>query len=155
MEVQTRDFGTVVLEELKTIKFVEPIFGFEEYDEFVLLSESEFGEGILWLQSLEEPDLCFIITDPRLTYPDYHPELTPGVKEKLSSKGIKDPVFWTIAVLREEFANSTINLKSPVLIDSETRYAAQVILEEDYPIRAPLMPQEGGAQDAGLDKEKR
>jgi flagellar assembly factor FliW len=58
-------------------------------------------------------------------------------------------------VLREEFANSTINLKSPVLIDSETRYAAQVILEEDYPIRAPLMPQEGGAQDAGLDKEKR
>ena len=100
IEVQTRDFGTVVLEELKTIKFVEPIFGFEEYDEFVLLSESEFGEGILWLQSLEEPDLCFIITDPRLTYPDYHPELTPGVKEKLSSKGIKDPVFWTIAVLR-------------------------------------------------------
>ena len=40
MEVQTRDFGTVVLEELKTIKFVEPIFGFEEYDEFVLLSKA-------------------------------------------------------------------------------------------------------------------
>ena len=119
MEIQTRDFGTVVIEQSKTISFVEPIFGFEDYLEYVLITEKEFGEGIIWMQSLIEPDLCFILIDPQLTYPDYSPELPAGIKEQLSAKGINNPDFWTIAVLREDFTNSTINLKSPILIDAK------------------------------------
>ena len=110
----------------------------------MLLSDTNIGESFLWLQSVQEPDLCFILVDPRLTYPEYAPSLPDDAKHELSRKGLSNPAFWVIAVIPQEFSNSTINLKSPVLIDMDSRRAAQVILDEDYPIRAPLIPQEKG-----------
>ncbi|MEG1874743.1 MAG: flagellar assembly protein FliW, partial [Angelakisella sp.] len=32
-----------------------------------------------------------------------------------------------------------VNLKSPIIINTVRRCAAQVMLEEDYPVRAPLV----------------
>ncbi|MGI6578165.1 MAG: flagellar assembly protein FliW [Eubacteriales bacterium] len=144
MEIKTRDFGQVTVNDEATIHFVNPIFGFDEYTEYVLLSDSNIGEGVLWLQSIQEPDLCFILVDPRLSYPEYTPGLSEEVRQGLSKKGINNPVFWAIAVIAQEFDKSTMNLKSPVIIDPDSRNAAQVILDEDYPIRAPLIPQGKG-----------
>ncbi|MBR2876580.1 MAG: flagellar assembly protein FliW, partial [Clostridia bacterium] len=33
----------------------------------------------------------------------------------------------------------TVNLKSPVIINSTTGVAAQIILEQDYPVRQPIL----------------
>ena len=63
MQIMTRDFGQVTISEEGTIRFVNPIFGFEEYTDFVLLSDTNIGESFLWLQSVQEPDLCFILVD--------------------------------------------------------------------------------------------
>lgn len=144
MEIMTRDFGQVTISDEGTIRFVSPIYGFEKYTEYVLLSDTNIGESFIWLQSVQEPDLCFILVDPRLTYPHYAPSLSEEARQDLSRKGLNNPVYWAIAVIPQEFRKSTINLKSPVLIDPDSKKAAQVILDEDYPIRAPLIPQEKG-----------
>lgn len=144
MKIMTRDFGQVSISEEGIIRFVSPIFGFEDFTDFVLLSDTNISESFLWLQSVQEPDLCFILVDSRLTYPEYAPRLPEEAKHELSRKGLINPAYWAIAVISQEFSKSTINLKSPVLIDLDSKKAAQVILDEDYPIRAPLIPQEKG-----------
>ena len=38
----------------------------------------------------------------------------------------------------ETFRQSTVNMKSPVIINHKTNLAMQVILDQDYPIRMPV-----------------
>ena len=45
---------------------------------------------------------------------------------------------WLITVIPEDLRRSTVNLKSPVIVNPSSMVAAQVILDEDLPIRFPL-----------------
>jgi flagellar assembly factor FliW len=44
-------------------------------------------------------------------------------------------------VIGETFRNSTVNLKSPIIINHKTNLAVQVILDQDYPIRQSIFSQ--------------
>lgn len=140
MKFKTRDFGEVETSEEQLIEFVEPILGFEEYKKFIVLYDEEIGNQMIWLQSTEEPDLCFILTDPSLLLSDYSPKLPSRLDEVL---GDGDYMCWVIAVIRKEHNKSTVNLKSPVIVNLENKRAVQIILDEDFPVRYPLM-REGG-----------
>jgi flagellar assembly factor FliW len=144
MKIKTRDFGEISINPEAIIRFKFPIYGFEEYTDYTLISDPNIGGSILWLQSVQETGLCFIIVDPKLALPDYDPKLSEETEKLLASGGIADPSFWAIAVIPQEFRNSTVNLKSPILIDMSSKSAAQIILDDDYPIRCPLLPAERG-----------
>lgn len=144
MVIQTKDLGTIEIDDKNLISMVEPIYGFEHLKKFVLLSDTELGEEIKWLQSVEDSQVCFVLVDPRVAMEDYTPSIPKKTLHKLEAK--RDEVLiWAIAVIPQEFKNSTINLKSPVIVNPQNHFAAQVILEESYPIRFPLIPQEGGS----------
>lgn len=134
MKYTTRDFGEIELNADEIIEFVQPLFGFESYQKFALLHDEEIGEGLAWLQSLEDPAVCFVLLDPRGL--NYHPHFPPEVEQQLGSTTYE---CWVIAVVAENFRDTTVNLKSPVLVSLQTRRAMQVILEQDYPVRFPIM----------------
>ena len=92
--------------------------------------------------SVEEPELCFILVQPDLITDQYRPELPPEAKELL---GEGDYMCWLIASLREPFTDSTVNLRSPIVVNPELHQAAQFVLDGSLPIRHPLV-REGGAQ---------
>jgi len=145
MEIKTRDFGMIDIDENEIITFEDPIFGFEAIKKYVLLYDDSVGGQLMWLQSTEEQNICFILLDPVvLTYP-YPGELRPELIEMLQKKNINEPVFRIIAVIREDLRKSTVNLKSPIVIDTQSRRAAQIILEDDYSIREPLLTERKGA----------
>lgn len=136
MIYKTRDFGEREIPDSKVIIFKQPIFGFDDYKRYTLIFDEEIGEQIVWLQSLEEPGLCFLLFNPSQFGEFYKPEITEE-NEKLLGTG--EYVCWTILSLKEDFETSTVNLKSPVIINSTTGVAAQVLLEQDYPVRHPIM----------------
>ena len=137
MQLSTRDFGTVEVNDSDIIEFTQPMFGFDEYRKYVMLCDEEIGSQFAWLQSADDPELCFLLADPDLAKPGYR-DVIP--QKTLSELG-KGAAFecWVVMVVPEEnFSDATVNLKSPVLINTQTRQAAQIILEQDYPIRCPL-----------------
>jgi len=70
MEIKTRDFGMIDIDENEIITFEDPIFGFETIKKYVLLYDDSVGGQLMWLQSTEEQNICFILLDPVvLTYP--------------------------------------------------------------------------------------
>lgn len=142
MKLQTRDLGEMEIDEKDIVTFTGPIFGFEEYRRYVFLYEKELSEHFIWLQSVEEPELCFILVQPDLITDQYRPELPPEAKELL---GEGDYMCWLIASLREPFTDSTVNLRSPIVVNPELHQAAQFVLDGSLPIRHPLV-REGGAQ---------
>jgi flagellar assembly factor FliW len=136
MIYKTRDFGEREIPDSKVIIFKQPVFGFDDYKRYTLIFDEEIGEQIVWLQSLEEPGLCFLLFNPSQFEDFYKPEITEE-NEKLLGTG--DYVCWTVLSLKEDFEASTVNLKSPVIINSTTGVAAQILLEQDYPVRHPIM----------------
>lgn len=135
MKIMTRDFGEVEATENDVISFEQKIFGFEDYTDYIILYDDDFNGELAWLQSIEEPDLCFIIANPELTIGDYEPNCEKEAK-KIIGAGTYE--YWLIMVVKEDFKESTVNLKSPVVINLDNRKAMQVILEERYPIKYHL-----------------
>lgn len=138
MIVRTRDFGELEMEESAIITFARPIYGFEDLTKFVILTDDEIGNSIIWLQSIENENVCFIlinVVDFGFTYEE---ELSDEVKALLKVNEPEDVVFLTMANIKDSLQDSTVNLKSPVLLNTNTKLACQEILEKDYELRFPL-----------------
>lgn len=135
VKVKTRDFGEVEVNTEDIISFEQKIFGFDRYTDFIMLYDDEFNGEYAWLQSVEEPELCFIIANPELLIKDYDPCYPPEVKSVLGSGTYEK---WLIMVVKESIEDSTVNLKSPIIINFEKHRAMQVILEDEYPVRYRL-----------------
>jgi len=142
MIIRTRDFGEVEISEAEIYHFTQPLFGFEEFADYVILQDDEIGDNIIWLQSVQEDGLCFILMDPSGMSPMFDPQLPVG-SEKLLGEG--DCFCWAVAVVPENFKDTSVNLKSPIFINMQSRLAAQIMLESDYPVRFFFL-KEGASQ---------
>ena len=134
MKVLTRDFGEVEVEKEDIFTFEEKIYGFEEYSDFIMIYDDDFNGEYVWLQSSEEPGLCFIVANPSLI-PDYKPDFK---KEAVAALGKGTYEYWVMMVVKDNIQDCTVNLKSPVIINLDTHKGMQLILEQDYPIRYSL-----------------
>ncbi len=139
MIIQTRDFGEVAIEEQDIVTFIHPILGFEDLTKYVFLFDQSVSSQFVWLQSLEDKDICFILADSSVVSEEYIPDLP---KRELMELGDGKNIIWLIVVLDEDFSKSTVNLKSPIILNFEKRRAMQIILDQNYPIRYPLVQKE-------------
>lgn len=137
MEIMTRDFGPMNIDENSILKFVLPILGFEAYRDYVILYDYEIGDEVAWLQSVDNSDICFVMIEPTRFIPAYAPELPADMLKKLDVSA-DEAALRCLMVVRNGIEDATINLKSPLIINPAKKIAGQVILDEDYPVRATL-----------------
>ena len=138
MLINTRDFGEINIDQDSIVTFSQPVYGFEHLTKYIFLFNEGMGQ-FAWLQSVEDSSVCFLLINPQAVVADYNPKIHKEVTEMVGSE---QPMLWLIVVVADQLKNSTVNLKSPVVVNTEKRRAAQVILEEDLPIRFPLIPNE-------------
>ena len=131
--IQT-EFGEMEVSEQDILKFEKGLYGFESVMEYVLLSEEE-DSHILLLQPIQGQVPSFVVIDPYAVYPQYAPQMSQEDKN-LFAGSLDDLRFLLIAAVKDDPMESSVNLKSPIAINSKTKQAAQVILDNaDYPIR--------------------
>jgi flagellar assembly factor FliW len=136
MKIKTARFGDIDVEEGKIITCPEGLIGFNMSRRFVILSIEKF-KPFLWLQSLDDGNLCFVMTDPWLFIPDYAPELSD---EDVTFLGIDDPASVALYTLISfEKATTRFNLLAPLCINHKTNTAKQIILNTpSYSTAHPL-----------------
>lgn len=142
MIIKTRDFGEEEISEEVIIDFPNGVYAFEENKRFVLLSPCGEDKYPMWLQSVDDQNLCFIVFDPREFIPDYSVELDNETKALLEADGAELD-FLCMAVVPDEYINTTLNLKSPIVINSAAKKGVQVIAAENYPLKFPAFKKEG------------
>ncbi|QAT42021.1 flagellar assembly protein FliW [Aminipila luticellarii] len=147
--MNTRYFGDVPVDEKEIITFDSGIFGFEDKTKYMLLSFlDESGESsedlFMCLQSTEDPDLAFIVMNPYFICADYNPyQMDEKFLSEIHLGQQTKHTVYCIAVVRDRFEDSTINLKCPIIINLENRQAKQFILEDsDYSMRHPVAERE-------------
>ena len=147
MIYQTSHLGPITVDESSTIDFPEGLPGFEECRRFVPLQHPVHG-GLIFLQSLERPDLCFLTLPVRAVRPDYVLALSAddtgslGFPEDSWPAIGSDVVALAILSLADGQA-PTANLQSPIVIHCRTRRAVQAIRpDQRYTCREPLLVEE-------------
>lgn len=147
MMIKNDFLGEVEYTQDDVVTFVEGILGFEDYTEYVYITNPDPAFPFEWLQSIKSPEVSFIVTNPFLFVSDYDFDLPDPVIEKLGISDIKDLAVLSMVVIPDDPKDTTINLKSPVVVNRTNRQAKQVILDEDYALKHKIFEKEGSKEN--------
>lgn len=128
-KIYTSRFGEIEIDEGKLITMTSPFLGFPDERLFVLLPHGP-NVPFFWLQSIENPDLAFIVISPDLLNPKYKPAMSSAVKEELQISKDQDLAVMVILTIPPgKPREMTANLLGPVVLNAEKRLAKQVVLD--------------------------
>lgn len=137
MLVKTKFFGEVDLPEEKIVTFDRGIIGFEDLKKYTILYDCEKEEtNISWLQSVDEPDFAMPIIKPWLVKEDYNPVVEDELLNGLGELTEENLVILLTMNVPPDLTQMSVNLKAPIIINSDTRKGAQIVVEnQDYVIK--------------------
>lgn len=137
MKAATRLFGEIEIDESKIITFEDGIIGFPDMKKFTLIfdEEKEGRPSISWLQSMGEPEIAFPVMDPLFVCETYNPSVEEELLKNLGT--IKEDNLYVLVTVTvpQNIKELAVNLKAPIVINTDTRKASQIIVEDDLPVR--------------------
>jgi flagellar assembly factor FliW len=140
MLVESVRFGSFEVEASRSLSFDEGLLGFPDSETYVVVEVED--TPYVWLQSVDESEVAFLATSPFLFFPSYPVDL--GDQEQ-AALGVEDRsqvevlVLLTVHRLVDEPVNITANLLGPIVVNTESRQARQLVLDNSgYSTREPL-----------------
>ncbi len=136
----TARFGEVTVEAETLLHFPRGLVGLPRAQRFVFLHDESAMGPVFWMQSIEDPELAFLVCEPLPFFPDYEVEIAPAEQAMLGIRDEKEALVCVILVVPEDPKKITANLRGPVVIHTGNRTGVQLVLEGDrYSVRAPLL----------------
>lgn len=140
MKIETSRFGTLDLLEDKVIHVPSGLFGFPDSKRYTLL-EHRKGSPFVWLQSVDNGSLAFVLIDPLLVKPDYEVQISPEDMNELQLADAPDGIQTLVIVniTSGEKVELTVNLLGPIVINTKKKFGKQIILSDsEYSLRHPI-----------------
>ncbi len=137
MNVSTKYFGDVNVDDNKLITFSQGIIGFPDLKQFMLIhdSQADNGGGIQWLQSIDEPAFAMPVMDPLIVRPDYNPTIEDEYLKPLGQITGDNILVLTTVTVPHAIEEMSVNLMAPVIINIDTKKAVQLIIDDDYEVK--------------------
>ena len=137
MQVRTTRFGTIEIADDRVITFPKGLLGFAEYKRYCLLEPAD-DACFFWLQSLDDPSLAFVVTDPSFFVSEYSVPIRDDQMTELKLPRLEDAQVFVIVNKIDQ--SLTGNLQGPLVINTITRSAEQFVLaEKRWTTRHPLV----------------
>ncbi|GAB4387911.1 MAG: flagellar assembly protein FliW [Thermodesulfovibrionales bacterium] len=120
---ETTRFGSLEVEEDRIISFPSGLLGFPGIKRYVLMDYKD--TPLKWLQAVDDPDVAFIVTEPRAILPDFGLELDPPTRSALKLQSDDDLA--VLVVLRVEGEQVIANLNGPIVVNSRLMIGVQAV----------------------------
>jgi flagellar assembly factor FliW len=147
MKLLTSRFGEIDIEMEKRLTFSQGIPGFEDKRKFILL-QPDLEIPFSFLQSVEDGDLAFLVTDPFLYFPEYQFDLPEGVQEEMSIQHPEEIMIRSIVSIHPETQEFALNLLAPIIVNTNAKNGKQVILHDSsYKTKHPIKPEERNKEE--------
>ncbi len=127
MNVHTTRFGDVQLPDRALISFPDGLNAFPGLTRFVLLRASELGL-FRWLQSVDLPDLAFVVCDPRLILSDYALRVPASLVSDIGITSDEQAELLVMLSHPNDRARMTADLQHPILYNRRPNLARQFSL---------------------------
>lgn len=135
-KIMTR-FGEVEYDPAQILRFPDGLLGFEGLRDFIVMPNLKDGP-LFWIQSVEDPQVAFVLTDPTNFFLTYRVAPDAGEREMLELAD-EEECFPLAVVTVHPDKTVTLNLAAPILFAPRTNRAIQVILENStWQTRTPL-----------------
>lgn len=139
MEVISPVHGKITYDENEIIKFEKTILGFDKSKRFILKDANE-NDFFKILQSVDEPEVGFIVISPFEVENNYEINLNNEVINTLKIKEANNVLLYSLVTLNSKIEDITVNLKAPIVININNKKAQQFIIDkEKYKIKHPLV----------------
>ena len=126
----------------KIINMPSGMLGFPDHKRFVIIQHQE-DSPFFWYQSVDDPALAFVITNPLLFNPDYKVDLEHILKEMSWNGAGATPhleLYIVVNIPKGSPQKMTGNLIGPILINNKAHQAVQfVIADSIYTHNFPLL----------------
>ena len=138
MRISTTRFGDISIDESRIIRMKGGMLGFEHLGRYVLLTQDE-KIPFLWLQSIEDGSVAFVVINSLAVKPDYEPVISGDEVKLLEIASPEDAVLFSVVTIRSDPFKVTANLRAPIVVNTKKMLAKQVVLlEPDYPVQHPI-----------------
>ncbi|MBK9305808.1 MAG: flagellar assembly protein FliW [Nitrospira sp.] len=151
MNCTSTRFGSFEVPDESVVTFPSGLLGFPEQQRYVIL-DHDTEAPFKWLQSIEEPDLAFVLMDPATFHPDYHVEVSADALMEIKGGEREDLTLVVILTIpSDDPGRITANLRGPLLMSHTSKLGKQLVLSEDFPTRHPLFPSAPPSRGASTD----
>lgn len=147
--IETKNFGPVSYEPESALEFPRGLPGFDHCRGFVALHFAQ-SDPLIFLQSLEDPGLCFITMPVLAVNPQYRLRVEPEDLELIGLPPGQQPVIGeqvlclTVLSIRED--GPTANLLAPIVVNLRNRKSVQAVARESsYSHQQPMFAEEAVA----------
>lgn len=135
MNLSTQRFGDISIPDGKIITMPKPVLGFEHLKRYCIV-ERDDCEPFLWYQSIDDPGVAFMIVNPLVFCADYRIEVNPRELDELKIGDVREVETYAIVTVPVNPADISINLQGPLIINTRTRLAKQLVLvNSSYRVR--------------------
>jgi flagellar assembly factor FliW len=128
--------------EERIITMSRGVLGFPEKRRFCIIQHKE-DSPFFWYQSVDDPALAFVITNPWLFKSDYEIDLdlaAQALGREKESDDVPVECYVIVTIPKGSPEKMTANFIAPLVLDPESRVAVQIVLsEESYSHRYPLL----------------
>lgn len=138
MKAVTRLFGTIDVADDKIITMERGMIGFPNLTHFALIFDEEKKDKkfkIMWLQSMDDGDVAFPVADPIQIKEDYKPLVNEEIIAPLGDMTEENTYILVTVTVPKRVEDFSVNLKAPIVINMDTNKGAQIITEDDYPVK--------------------
>lgn len=153
MKVKTVRFGELEVSQEEKITFPEGILGFPELTQYCLVDPGD-DTLILWLQSLQNPQIAFPVLEPKIFKNDYIVKLSAQELKQLALANINQSIVFTILTIPKDVTQMTANLKAPIVVNLREQIGRQVVLQENEYTLKHLMFKELKSQLTTIEASK-
>lgn len=140
MNIQSTRFGEIAILEDFVIRFPEGLPGFSEEKEFAFIKSSP-QSPFAYLQSVNEPNLTFVVVDPFAVFDHYSFEQDDDLMQQIGVTTDNPPEVFCIVKIPKKFEEMTANLTAPLIVNWKDRVATQIVLTNSpYSMTQRLFP---------------
>jgi flagellar assembly factor FliW len=137
MQIDSTRFGRLTVDDDRVITLPRGLLGFPNHTRFALIQTGE-ENYFFWLQSIDEPNLAFVVTDPSIFFKDYEVHIREETQGDLELSDASYAQIFVICNKVDEWL--TGNLLGPIVVNAQNRLAQQVVLtEKKWTTRQPLL----------------
>lgn len=129
MELNTRQFGPVPVDDTKIITFPDGLPGFPEMKRFIILDHEDISP-FLSFQSVDDETLSFVIMDPFLFKADYEVDVDSCILDMSWSLEEKEDMFLYVIInaADPDPKKMTANLMGPIIVNIKRNEGVQMMV---------------------------
>ncbi len=156
MKIHSNLLGELEFDDNMSIRFSQGIPGFENEKQFILIP-MEVKSPFFYLQSISNENLCLLLADPFVFFPDYEIDIDDLEMQKLDFDNEKSQLaIYLVLSVPEDFKQTTANLRAPILINPDKCTGMQYISNKTvYTTRHKIFRSEQPESNAAGSQEGR